>query len=256
MITQNHFLAALSFIDQRLDELNEEFGELPKLEKDKQHELALAKLQYEETEKILEDLRKFLSTARVTLVELKEKEDNLSKKQFLVRNNKEFDALSKEIEQIKQEHIDLSARFRNEGIKEENLIKILEEQKNNYEQLKIELLNIRKNIEELAGEQKEEVRLLNEQKEFIVNNLKTYNYKEYNRIRKNLSDAATQIVRGRCSGCFNTITPQKIVEVRNNKDSLYLCDHCGRILLSDDLEINDNLIEELLNELNINNQNK
>ena len=256
MVTQNHFLAALSYVDQRLDELNEEFGELPKLEKDKQHDLAIAKLQYEETQKILSDLQKFLSTARVTLVELKEKEETLSKKQFLVRNNKEFDALSKEIEQIKKEHSDLSTRFRNEGIKEENLMKILDEQKESYEKLKTELLNIRKNIEELAGEQKEEVRLLNQEKELIVNQLATYNYKEYNRIRKNLSDAATQIVRGRCSGCFNTITPQKIVEVRNNKETLYLCDHCGRILLSDDLEINDDFIENLLNEIKISNQNK
>ncbi|HOV92018.1 MAG TPA: C4-type zinc ribbon domain-containing protein [Candidatus Kapabacteria bacterium] len=248
MATQNHFLASLSYIDQRLDELNEEFGELPRLEKDKQHELALAKLQLEETQNVIDELQKFLSTAKVTLIELKDKEENLAKKQFLVRNNKEFDALSKEIEQLKQEHNDLSTRYRNEGIKEENLMRILEEQRSKYERLKTELLNIRKNIEELAGEQKEEVRSLNEQKEQIVNHLHTYNYKEYNRIRKNFSDAATQIVRGRCSGCFNTITPQKIVEVRNNKDTLYLCDHCGRILLSDDLEINEDLVDELLNE--------
>ncbi|HPD34105.1 MAG TPA: hypothetical protein PKV40_07170, partial [Candidatus Kapabacteria bacterium] len=61
MATQNHFLASLSYIDQRLDELNEEFGELPRLEKDKQHELALAKLQLEETQKFLDELKKFLT---------------------------------------------------------------------------------------------------------------------------------------------------------------------------------------------------
>ncbi|HAW09019.1 MAG TPA: hypothetical protein DCW42_07650 [Bacteroidetes bacterium] len=252
MATQNHFIASLAYIDQRLDELNEEFGELPELEKDKQHELAIAKLQYEESQQIFADVQKFVITARNTLVELKEKEENLSKQQFLVRNNKEFDALSKEIEMIKQEHNDLSNRLRNEGVKEENLSRILEDQKANYDKLRAELVKIRQNIEELAGEQKEEVRLLNKQKELIVNNLKTYNYKEYNRIRKNLSDAATQIVRGRCSGCFNTITPQKIVEVRNNKELLYLCDHCGRILLSDDLVIDQNLVEDLLEEINSN----
>lgn len=244
MSTQNHYLGALSLVDQKLDELNEEFGDLPELEKDKQREFINAKILVEETEGILKELTHFVSVAKITLVELKEKEEKLSKQQFLVRNNKEFDALSKEIENLKQEHNTLSTKLRSEGIKEENLERILDEQKGNCDSLELELRRIKESIEELAGEQKQVVRDLRKTKDKIESKIIIANLKEYNRIRVNHNDTAVQIKRNCCSGCFNAVPPQRIVEIRNNKNKLYLCEHCGRILLSDDLEINDELIAE------------
>jgi hypothetical protein len=247
MSTQSHFLAALSFLDQRLDELNEEFGDLPEIEKDKKQQLINAKIQIEETEAILKDLNSFITTAKITLIELKEKEDKLTKQQFLVRNNKEFDAISKEIEAFKQEHSTLSSKLRSEGIKEENLLKILEQQKKEFQEIENEIIKIRADIEELAGEQKEEIRQLRQQKDKIEKLINILYLKEYNRIRKNHNDTAVQIRKNSCSGCFSAVTSQRIVEVRNNKDKLYLCEHCGRILLPDDIEINEILINEILN---------
>lgn len=246
MSTQNHYLGALSFVDQRLDELNEEFGDLPEIEKDKSRELINAKALVEETEGIIKELTHFISMAKITLVELKDKEENLSKQQFMVRNNKEFDALSKEIESLKQEHFTLSNKLRSEGIKEENLSRILEEQKTNSIQLEEELVKIKEEIEELAGEQKQIVRDLRKTKEKIEKNIVMANLKEYNRIRVNHNDTAVQIKRNCCSGCFNAVPPQRIVEIRNNKDKLFLCEHCGRILLSDDLEISQSLVDEIV----------
>lgn len=246
MVTQNHLLAALSFIDQRLDELVEEFGDLPELEKEKQRELVNTKVQIDETESILREIQKFVSAAKITLMELKEKEEKLTAQQFMVRNNKEFDAISREIESLKQEHSNLSSKMRSEGIKEENLLKILEEQKNKYAEIEKEIHQIRVEIEELAGEQKEEVRQLKNQKEIIQGKIKIQYLKEYNRIRKNHNDSAVQIKRACCSGCYNAVPSQRIVEIRNNKDLLYLCENCGRILLSDDLEINDELVKSLI----------
>ncbi|MGB9702778.1 MAG: zinc ribbon domain-containing protein [Candidatus Kapaibacteriota bacterium] len=246
MSTQSHLLAALSYLDQRLDELNEEFGDLPEIEKDKKQQLINSKIQIDETEAILKDLKSFITTAKTTLMDLKEKEDKLTKQQFLVRNNKEFDAISKEIEAIKQEHSTLSSKLRSEGIKEENLIKILEEQKNKYTELENEITKIRAEIEELAGEQKEEIRQLRQTKDKIEKQIKILYLKEYNRIRKNHNDTAVQIKKNSCSGCFSAVTSQRIVEVRNNKNQLYLCEHCGRILLPDDIEINETLISELI----------
>lgn len=246
MSTQNHFLGALSYIDQRLDELNEEFGDLPELEKDKQRELVNAKSLVEETDGIIKELVHFVSVAKVTLVELKDKEEKLSKQQFMVRNNKEFDALSKEIESLKQEHAALSNKLRSEGIKEENLARILEEQKIKAAELETELNKIKEEIEDLAGEQKQIVRDLRKTKDKIETKIIIANLKEYNRIRVNHNDTAVQIKRNCCSGCFNAVPPQRIVEIRNNKNRLFLCEHCGRILLSDDLEINDALVEEVI----------
>jgi Zn-ribbon protein, possibly nucleic acid-binding len=101
-------------------------------------------------------------------------------------------------------------------------------------------------IEELAGEQKEEVRTLKKQKEIIESKMKIQFLKEYNRIRKNHNDSAVQIKRSSCTGCYNAVPSQRIVEIRNNKDLLYLCENCGRILIADDLEINEDLVKQLI----------
>lgn len=247
MSTQNHYLAALSFIDQRLDELIEEFGDLPDLEKEKQRELINTKVLIDETKSILDEIKKFVNTAKVTLVELKEKEEKLTAQQFLVRNNREFDAISREIESLKQEHSNLSDKMRNEGIKEENLLKVLEEQQKKYNELESEIQALKLEIEELAGEQKEEVRNLKKQKDAIQSLINIQFLKEYNRIRKNHNDSAVQIKRSSCTGCYNAVPSQRIVEIRNNKNLLYLCENCGRILLADDLEINEQAVSELIN---------
>lgn len=246
MSTQNHYLAALSFIDQRLDELIEEFGDLPELEKEKQRELINTQVQIDETKAILEEIKKFVSAAKITLVDLKEKEEKLTAQQFMVRNNKEFDAISREIESLKQEHSNLSDKMRIEGIKEENLSKLLEEQQKKYDELNNEIQALKIEIEELAGEQKDEVRNLKKQKDTIQSLIKIQFLKEYNRIRKNHNDSAVQIKRASCTGCYNAVPSQRIVEIRNNKNLLYLCENCGRILLADDLEINEKLVKELL----------
>lgn len=245
MSTQNHYFAALALIDQRLDELIEEFGDLPELEKEKQRELINTKVQIDETQALLKEIQKFVSAAKITLVELKEKEEKLTNQQFLVRNNKEFDAISREIDSLKQEHTNLSNKMRSEGIKEENLLRMLEEQQKLYKELDTEIQSIKIEIEELAGEQKEEVRELKKQKELISSKIKIQYLKEYNRIRKNHNDSAVQIKRSSCTGCFNAVPSQRIVEIRNNKDLLYLCENCGRILIADDLEMNESLINEL-----------
>lgn len=246
MSTQNHYLAALSIIDQRLDELIEEFGDLPELEKEKQRELINTKVQIDETQSILDEIKKFVATAKITLVELKEKEEKLTSQQFMVRNNKEFDAISREIESLKQEHSSLSDKMRNEGIKEENLAKMLAEQQKKYDELEKEIQDLKVEIEELAGEQKDEVRNLKKQKDTIQSKMKIQYLKEYNRIRKNHNDSAVQIRRASCTGCYNAVPSQRIVEIRNNKDLLYLCENCGRILLADDLEINEDLVKNLI----------
>jgi predicted nucleic acid-binding Zn-ribbon protein len=120
MQNQIHYLAALSYVDQKLDELSEEFGDLPDKVKASKRTVDELKAIVEETESILNNVRQFTSNSKVTLQELREKEEQLSKQQFLVRNNKEFDAITKEIEHVRHEHTRLIDELRTVGIKEEN----------------------------------------------------------------------------------------------------------------------------------------
>ncbi len=238
-------LAALSFVDGRLDELREEYGDLPEKQKNAENKAKDTKALAEETEGILKEIRHFCSTSKVTLVELKSKEEKLAKQQFLVRNNREFDAITNEIETIRKEHEMLSDKLRTEGIKEENLGNILKEQQKNYEQAAKDLEEISSEMEIVTSDQNTEFSQLKDKRDEIAGKVKASTLKEYERVRNQYNDAAVSVKKNSCSGCFSAITPQVIVEMRNNMDKVYFCENCGRLLIPEEVSIDDSVLESI-----------
>ncbi len=245
MESQIHSIALLALVDEELDELREEYGDLPEKVREKEKKENELRSVVEETENILEEIRKFVSTSKITLVELKNKEEKLSKQQFQVRNNKEFDAITKEISNIREEHSQLTEQLRTEGVKEENLLNILEEQKNNHNEAVEALEEVKSELEILENDQNEEVNELVEKRRKIADTIKKKFLQEYERIREFHPDAAVQVMKNSCSGCFSAIPPQKIVEIRNNQDQLYFCENCGRILYPEEFDITDDDLDEI-----------
>ncbi len=247
MATKVELLACLSYIDMQLDELQEEFGDLPEQVSEKKLNAEALKEKKDETEGFLKDIRDFVATAKITLVELKEKEDNLAKQQFMARNNKEFDAISKEIEHLKSEHEKLSTRMRTEGLKEENLMRILEGQIQQYNDAEKDYQIKLEEFDSLSIEQNDDVKLLTNARKTILVTLPKETIEEYKRIRRFHTDVAVKVKRNSCSGCFSAVPSQKIVELRNNPDKEYHCENCGRVLIPEEMPTG----EELLKQLNI-----
>eukprot|EP01107_Rhizomastix_libera_P010913 TRINITY_DN28249_c0_g1_i1.p1 TRINITY_DN28249_c0_g1~~TRINITY_DN28249_c0_g1_i1.p1 ORF type:complete len:250 (-),score=39.82 TRINITY_DN28249_c0_g1_i1:21-770(-) len=245
MIEKIKYIAALSFIDAELDEMQEEYGDLPARVKDKEDRFKECGRIVDETENILTEIKNFVSTAKVTLVELKEREDELTKQQFLVRNNKEFDAITKEIEHLKNEHEKLSARMRTEGVKEENILRILKDQIKDKEESEKDLEKINKEFEIISAEQSDDVKNFNRARKKIYLKLDTEFLNDYDRVRSFHKDAAVQMRKNSCAGCFSSVPSQKIVELRNNLNKMYTCENCGRILIPDEMEISEQLLIDL-----------
>lgn len=245
MENQTEFIAALAIVDSKLDELKEDFGDLPEQVRVRQNSYDAAKKLVNETEGILDEIKKFASSAKVTLVELKDKEDKLTQQQFSVRNNKEFDAISNEIAHLKQEHEKLSNQLRIEGLKQENLSRILESQKEQLERTQIDLQEKEEEVKYLTGEQNEELAALNKKRNKIAKKIDKSFIDEYERIRTQHKDAAVKIKRNSCSGCFSAIPAQLIVEVRNNQDKAFFCESCGRMLLPDETAITEDDVEKI-----------
>lgn len=231
-------LVALSMIDLQLDELEEEFGDLPDQVKAAEKKVKEKRSVVEETDAILSDVRKFKSSAKLTISQLKDKEEKLSKQQFLVRNNKEFDAITKEIETVKFEYNKLTDEMRTVGIKEENLVRMLEQQKKEWDFAKRDLDQLLGEIELISKEQVEEVKELKDKRKKVSKDMKPENKEIYKRIRNMFADAIVKIKKNSCSGCFSLVPPQKIVEIRNNMDKIYFCENCGRVLFPEELDIN------------------
>ncbi|MDX9790740.1 MAG: C4-type zinc ribbon domain-containing protein [Candidatus Kapaibacterium sp.] len=239
MESQIQCIAVLANIDQRLDELLEDYGDLPDQINKIEFKVNEKKVLVEETQAILDEIKKFVKQAKVTLVDLKEKEERLAEQQFKVRNNKEFDAITNEIEHLKSEHEKLSDRLRTEGVKQENLMNILEGQMKDMEDVQKELDDKYDEAKKLSGDQNEELTYLQNKRLEVIDMIKTTFVKDYERIRSMHRDAAVIIKKNSCSGCFSAIPAQIIVEVRNNPNHTYYCENCGRLLLPDDILVGE-----------------
>lgn len=152
--------------------------------------------------------------------------------QMNVRNNREYDSLTKEIEfqnieikisekRIREFTLGLDAK----KLEIENLQKVLLDRKNDLEIKKSELQDI---IVETEKEESDLVKLSEDSKKYIEERLLS----AYLRIRKNARNglAVVQIERDACGGCFNKIPPQHQLDIRMHK-KIIVCEYCGRILV-------------------------
>ena len=207
-------LATMSDIDSTLDDLKEELGDLPQQVKDAEEYVRAKSKHTEKAENDLKEIESFKINSGNRLLEIKDKEDQLAQQQFNVRNNKEFDAITNEIEMLRDERNKIYDEQRTVGVKEENLRSILEESKKELDH-NDEILQHTKKRAEMAHAIAADV------------------LAEYERIRTFHKDAAVKVRKNSCSGCFSKVPPQRIVEMRNKPDAMFLCEHCGRILLGE-----------------------
>jgi predicted nucleic acid-binding Zn-ribbon protein len=229
-------LYSLQQIDSQIDKIRIIRGELPLEVQDLEDEIVGLetrvnnfKTDVETVEKSIKDRQEEMKNS---LALIKKYEDQ----QMNVRNNREYDSLSKEIEfqsleiqlaekKIKESKISLETKGEEIAKSEE----LLEERKKDLEVKKSELSDI---VTETEKEEDDLVKLSEKQHGLIDERLLT----AYNRIRKNARNglAVVKIERDACGGCFNKIPPQHQLDIMMHK-KIIVCEYCGRILVDDDI---------------------
>lgn len=243
MEEQLQLLAQLAAVDAELDELHDELGDLP-AEVKKIEKVARAKQDaVDATKAAIDELNQLRSTAHVTMQESHDKEQKLAQQQFQVKNNREFDAITKEIDHLKQERADLDERLRTAGVTEENLTTTLQQQQAELDEVHSKLVDKEKALEALSGDQNEDLKKYIALRLKIIAKLDDTLEAEYERIRTFHSEAAVALRKNSCSGCYSAIPSQRIMEMKYQRDKLYTCENCGRILFTEDVAVD---IEELL----------
>ncbi len=232
MFDRLKILFELQNIDDQLDELEELRGDLPhavrELEdkisaiqndvsaKDEEREQSLTKRQEneEEIEKLKEGQKKFKAQL------------------YQVRNNKEYDALTKEIDHSEDSISKLEAENDALADRSQQLADETEELQPKLEDLTKELDVKKVDLKEIVkANEAEEAKLRTARKE-IEAKTKKADYSYYMRIRKaKKGKAVVTIRRSACSGCHNIVPPQRQLEIRRN-NRLFFCEYCGRILVS------------------------
>lgn len=153
-----------------------------------------------------------------------------------VRNNREFDALTKEVEyeeldiQLSEKKIrEFSAQIAD---KEEEIQHL----RTNSETIKQELDSKKSELNSIIAEtEKEETELLEKVKVY-EKNLDSRMLAAFNKIRKNMRNglAVVKVDRNACGGCFSKISPQRQLDIRMHK-KIIACEFCGRILIDDEI---------------------
>jgi predicted nucleic acid-binding Zn-ribbon protein len=229
-------LYELQTIHTKIDKIRQVRGELPMEVADLEDDVAGLETRIQKIKSELDDLEDDIVT-RKNLI--KDAQNNIKKYETQlneVKNNREYDAISKEIE-IQGLDIQVSEKkIREFGFEivtktqvYEKALGDLEARKSDLDAKKAELGTI---TAETQKEENELTALADKAKTGIDERLLV----AYTRLRGNAKNglAVVTIQRDSCSGCFNQIPPQRQSDIRQRK-KIIVCEHCGRILVDEQM---------------------
>jgi len=228
----------LQKIDSEITKIKILRGELPLEVQDLEDEIAGLQTRIEKLEAELNDnetaivnKNNEIEAARVLIKKYEEQQDN-------VRNNREFDALTKEVEFQNLEIELCEKKIREFKFKVDEVSKTLEVSRSFIEERTKDLDLKHNELDAITKEtQKEEDELLKQSK-VIAGAVEERLLSAYTRIRSNARNglAVVPVERDACGGCFNKIPPQRQLDIRM-RNRISVCEYCGRILVDKDIEI-------------------
>ena len=227
-------LYELQKIDSKIDEINKVKGELPLEVQDLEDEMAGMQTRIEHINAEIEELNTLTKQRKREVDQAKIMIGNYKEQQNNVRNNREFDAITKEIEYQELE-IELAEKRLKEysaGVKAKKLQ--LEEAENLSVERAADLAAKKAELEGIEAETAPLVAEYAAQGERVKEKIDERLLAAYDRIRRNVRNglAVVTVKRDACGGCFNRIPPQRQVDIRQGK-KIIICEYCGRILVAD-----------------------
>ena len=219
-----------------IDKIKTLRGELPLEVQDLEDEVAGLKTRIEKIQNDIVELKGNVANKRIEIETAKASIEKYKAQQDNVRNNREYDVLSKEIE-FQSLEVELcekrirealaAEKAKNEEI--ERSSEALSEREKDLEAKKAEL-------EEIVSETKQEEEKLREKAKALEVNIEPRLLQAFKRIRKNSRNGlgVVYVQRDACGGCFNKIPPQKQLDIRSRK-KIIVCEYCGRIMVDPEL---------------------
>ena len=226
---QLHYLLELQAVDCEWDSIFEDKGTLPQeVNEIKDDLVALAK----DAQNIKKECTKLEQEIVAQRVSIKEKEAQIKKyqaQQMDVRNNREYDAISKELD-LKKLEIQLAEKYIKDAYERRDKQKIDLEQIQTLEAKKQQALTDRQSVLETLNKEKEEENL-QKQRSKIKQHIDDSLLEFYEQLRSKIHNklAVVTVKKGACSGCFIILPLQRQIDIKK-QDNIIKCEHCGRII--------------------------
>ncbi len=222
----------LQLIDSRIDEIKSTRGELPLEVEDLEDEIAGLNTRLDNFNIDVENIDTSIKNRKNTIEEAKGLIKKYNTQQKNVRNNREFDSISKEIE-----YQDLEIQLAEKHIKEfsvkiEHKNEIISAAKEKLTEKETHLKHKKDELDAILAETEKEEKMLHKKLDEYKKLIDERLLSAYNRIRANVKNglAVVPVERGASGGSFFTIPPQQIVEIATRK-KITTDEHSGRILV-------------------------
>ena len=223
-------LEKLQEVDSKLDEIKKVRGALPDEVRDLEDEIAGYQTRVDKYNNDLQNIEEDIVVKKAGIKDAEAMIKKYEEQQMNVRNNREYDAITKEME-LKALEIQI-----NEKRIKEAYIKI-ETKKEEIEGTKVlvgerfkDLESKQKELETIIAESETEEKKLLINREKASKKMEERLFNSYEKIRDNARNglAVVSVKRDACGGCFNIVPPQRQADIKERK-KLIVCEHCGRI---------------------------
>ena len=231
-------LYQLQAADSEIDKIIQLRGELPAEVAALEEEISTLKERSAALSAVVDQLNRNIADAKLSISEHESIIEKYQRQLETIANSREYDSLNKEIEnqellrQIDEKTIN-DTRFEI-GAKKSEADELKDRLTIRQEDLKAKKEELENIVEETAKEEA----VLRARREECAAKIDARTMSAYERIRESVHNhlAVVGIYNGdSCGGCFNTITPQRRVEIASNR-KLIICEHCGRIIINPDFE--------------------
>ncbi len=229
-------LYELQTILSKIDRIKTIRGELPLEVNDLEDNIAGLGARIENFNREIADTRGALAAEKEKITDCESKIARYKEQINDVKNNREFDLLSKEIE-FQTLEIELCEKHINEYSHAiDNKTAEIQQTQEQLADMKHILAEKKSELDEIVSETRTEEEGLREKAKAIEPQIDEFTLKAFKRIRKNTRNGLgiVYVQRNACGGCFNRIPPQKQMEIKMHK-KIIVCEYCGRIMIDPEL---------------------
>ena len=222
-------LVELQDIDSQLEDLNSLLGDLPKMVDELNEKENSLKDRVEADKVSLKEINLNSSKSEKVNSDIQEKINKLTDQLFLVTNNKQYDALTNEIEHLKEQKKENEELLISNLEEKETLEKNINENEASLEELKTDLDVRRNKLDEALSETADEKAALENSRKKQVTEIDDTTMQVYNKVISARSGIAVVPLSGNsCGGCGAALPLQMVSEIRAG--DLHNCQSCGRFV--------------------------
>jgi uncharacterized protein len=223
-------LLKLQTIDSKLDEIKKVRGDLPEEVQDLEDEIIGVETRIQKFDSEVKSFQEEIEGRRQRKKEAEKLIVKYKEQQMNVRNNREYEALTKEIESEELEIQLCEKKIREASDKITRKNEEIADTKKTLNARKHDLDNKKGELDNIMQESEEDEAKLLKDREKQTKQIEERLLRSYDKIRGNAVNglAVVMVKRDACGGCFNVVPPQRQVEIKEKK-KIIVCEHCGRI---------------------------